>query len=105
MGKIYTHQGGRADRQDEVYVRRHKSHDISVRRKEGYQYTRSREQRQARVSFGERVRRAAEWRRANEHPPTAEYKRLLRRYKNICKKTPDRYMSFWQFLIANCNKV
>lgn len=101
MGKIYTLQKGKLSREDDVYMRRHGDHDISVKRKEGFQYTRSEEQGQNRAAFGVRSAQVAAWRRANSTPPSPEYLRLLKHYEIQKKNTPKRYLSFWHYLIAN----
>lgn len=101
MGKLYVRYNGKMSREDGIYVRRNGNQDIAIKRKEGYQYTRSEVQREMRADFGERAKRAAAWRKANEHPPTAEYKCLLRRYNRLRKKDPKKYASFWNYLIAN----
>lgn len=100
MGRIYTHQAGKANKKGNLYVRRMGGKDVSVERVEGYQYTRTETQRKARRSFGERSRRAAEWLRVNGDPRTAEYRRVYRAYKRQCKKDADRYATFWQYLVA-----
>lgn len=101
MGRIYTHQAGKASRKSNLYVRRMGDKDISVERVEGYQYTRTETQRRARRSFGERSTRAAQWLSINGNPRTAEYRRVYRAYKRMCKKVPDRYTTFWNYLVAN----